>query len=82
VSLPDFQLWGIVRMVERSKTNYALSMKTRDEISAAAKHLQDTFTGFGSTSAVGRTEMKMMVLQMEVLLDIREAILNLTPDKE
>jgi hypothetical protein len=51
-------------------------MKTRDEITATAKKLQDTFTGFGSTSAVGRTEMKMIALQVELLLDIRDAILN------
>lgn len=59
---------------DKVETQYALTMKTREEINAEAKKIRDSFTGIGSTSAVGRTEMKMMEIEIELLLDIRDIV--------
>jgi hypothetical protein len=50
-------------------------MKTREEIKERADHLRGTFAGVS-----GATNMLYLVL--EVLLDIREAVLNLPMEKE
>jgi hypothetical protein len=57
-------------------------MKTREEIAKAAKKLEGTFIGIGFGAAASRLERQMAALQIELLLDIREAILNLPTEKE